>query len=63
MAESTTCATLMIATKGQVLHSADKNTLICQQVLGSHRNNTEEVNATACTFETNMSLISPLLQV
>lgn len=36
---------LMIATRGQVLHSADKNTLILQQALGSHRNNMEVVNA------------------
>lgn len=42
---------LMIATRGQVLHSADKNTLIRRQALGSHRNNMQEVNATACTEE------------
>lgn len=42
---------LMIATRGQVLHSADENTLICWQALGSHRNNMGELNATACTKE------------
>lgn len=40
---------LMIATRDQVLHLADKNTLIWRQTLGSHSNNMEEANTTACT--------------
>lgn len=42
---------LMIATRGQVLHSVDKNTLIRWQALGSHRNTMEQLNETACTKE------------
>lgn len=58
---------LMMATRGQVLHSADKNTLIHWQAPGSHRNNMAEMNTTACSGEQRLKqqcctlISSPLL--
>lgn len=51
---------LMTATRGQVLHTAHKNTLICLQALGSHRNNMEKVNATACAKEHHLNQTATL---